>query len=133
MRYRFEYQRPNKHNQSEWKINVVKAHELYILLNGFSFYKNVQTSKLISNKKVTKIVYLLFKLYTPTFNISHFIEAGIFNERFRKRKEKTAHTILFRMYMPLCIPLFRLCELFKSRKGITKNIRCWINVFDRPS
>ena len=51
MSYRFEYQRPNKHNQSEWKINVVKAHELYILLNGFSFYKNVQTLKLISKEK----------------------------------------------------------------------------------
>ena len=99
----------------------------------FLFIKMCKRWNWYQKKKVTKIVYLLFKLYTPTFNISHFIEAGIFNERFRKRKEKTAHTILFRMYMPLCIPLFRLCELFKSRKGITKNIRCWINVFDRPS
>ena len=81
--------------------------------------------KLISKENVKKIVYLLFKVYTPTLNISHLSETGIFNGRIRIRKEKTAHiTILFRMYMPLCIPLFRLCELFKSSKGNTKNIRC---------
>ena len=80
--------------------------------------------KLIPKEKLRKSYICHSKFMLHHLNIFYFMEARIFNRRIRKRKEKTAHTILFRMYMPLCIPLFRLCELFKSSKGITKNIRC---------
>ena len=89
MRYRFEYQRPNKHNQSEWKINVVKAHELYILLNGFSFYKNVQTLKLISNEKKLRkscICYSNFILQHLTFLILSKLEFSMKDSAKEKRK-----------------------------------------------